>query len=202
MTSFRFRAFVVPAVLAVMLMVVACAGQQSQPESADAPSATVPEENPFANEKQLAKRYANLVIDDFSATDEILRDYPSELKASRDAAVSALIQSAKYRSVGVSASAVESGPTLIVKTKVPQMRIVGFGARFWGGGFAGDSEMLMEMTFIDQQTGVEMGHKTLVSDVNIMGATWSFGATDRSLPTDMGVIMATYLQTVVPGIAP
>jgi hypothetical protein len=47
-----------------------------------------------------------------------------------------------------------------------------------------------------------MGHKTLTSNVNVMGATWSFGASDRSLPTDMGNIMAVYLQTVVPAVTP
>ena len=193
MKQFRFRAFVVPALLAMLLMLVACAGQQSQPE---------PVEDPFANETPLTKSYANLVITDFTATDEILRDYPEDLKASRDAAVTALTQGGKYRSVGVSESVVESGPTLIVKTHVPQMRIVGFNARFWGGAFAGNSEMLLEMSFLDKDTGQEMGHKTLTSNVNVMGATWSFGASDRSLPTDMGNIMAIYLQTVVPAVTP
>jgi hypothetical protein len=200
MKQFGFRALVVPALLAMLVMFTACAGQQSQSASEEAVAA--PQENPFANEAQLAKSYANLVIADFTATDEILRDYPDDLKASRDAAVTALAQGGKYRSVGVSDSAVQNGPTLIVKTNVPQMRIVGFNARFWGGAFAGNSEMLLEMTFIDQQTGMEMGHKTLSSNVNVMGATWSFGASDRSLPTDMGMIMAAYLQTVVPGVTP
>jgi hypothetical protein len=200
MKQFGFRALVVPALLAMLVMFTACAGQQSQSASEEAVAA--PQENPFANEAQLAKSYANLVIADFTATDEILRDYPDDLKASRDAAVTALAQGGKYRSVGVSDSAVQNGPTLIVKTNVPQMRIVGFNARFWGGAFAGNSEMLLEMTFIDKQTGMEMGHKTLSSNVNVMGATWSFGASDRSLPTDMGMIMAAYLQTVVPGVTP
>jgi hypothetical protein len=193
MKQFHFRALVVPVLLAMLLMLVACGGQQAQPET---------EENPFANETPLIKNYANLVIADFTATEEILRDYPEDLEASRDAAVTALTKGGKYHSVGVSESVVESGPTLIVKTNVPQMRIVSFGARFWGGAFAGDSEMLLEMTFIDKDTGEEMGHKTLTSNVNVMGATWSFGASDRSLPTDMGTIMAAYLQTVVPGITP
>ena len=202
MKPFRFRALIVPAVLTMLLMVVGCAGQQSQTASEDAAAAPAPEENPFANETPLAKRYANIVIADYTATDEILRDYPDDLKASRDAAVSALVQGGKYRSVGAGESAVKNGPTLIVKTNVPQMRIVGFNARFWGGAFAGNSEMLLEMTFIDKQTGAEMGHKTLTSNVNVMGATWSFGASDRSLPTDMGNIMAVYIQTVVPGVTP
>ena len=200
MKQFGFRALVVPVLLAMFVMFTACAGQQSQSTAEEAVAA--PEENPFANEAKLAKSYANLVIADYTATDEILRDYPDDLKASRDAAVTALAQGGKYRSVGVSDAAVQNGPTLIVKTNVPNMRIVGFNARFWGGAFAGNSEMLMEMTLIDKQTGVEMGHKTLTSDVNVMGATWSFGASDRSLPTDMGMIMAAYLQTVVPGVTP
>jgi mRNA-degrading endonuclease HigB of HigAB toxin-antitoxin module len=198
MKPFRFRAFVVFAVLSMVAMLVACAGQQSQTASTD----TAAEENPFANEAKLAKSYANLVIADYTAPAEILRDYPDDLKASRDAAVTALVQGGKYRSVGVSESVADSGPTLIVKTNVPTMRIVGFNARFWGGAFAGNSEMILEMMFIDQQTGAEMGHKTLTSNVNVMGATWSFGASDRSLPTDMGSIMAAYLQTVVPGVTP
>lgn len=200
MKQFGFRALVVPVLLAMLVMFAACAGQQSQGTPKEA--AAAPEENPFANEAKLAKSYANLVIADYSATDEILRDYPDDLKASRDAAVTALAQGGQYRSVGGSDSAVQHGPTLIVKTNVPKMRIVGFNARFWGGAFAGNSEMLMEMTLIDKQTGVEMGHKTLTSDVNVMGATWSFGASDRSLPSDMGIIMAAYLQTVVPGVTP
>ena len=200
MKAFRMPAFVVPALLAMLVMFTACAGQQSKSVSKEA--APAPEEKPFAHETVLAKPYANLVIADFTATDEILRDYPDDLKACRDAAVAALVKGGKYRSVGTAAAAAKSGPTLIVKTNVPQMRVVGFNARFWGGAFAGNSEMQLELAFTDKKTGTEMGHKTLASNVNVMGATWSFGASDRSLPTDMGNIMAEYIQAVVPGITP
>ncbi len=197
MKLFGFRGVMV---LAIFAMLTGCAGQQSQTTPGQAVEAS--DENPFANEKKLAKSYANLVVTEFTATDEILRDYPAELAASRDAAVAALIQGGKYQAVLTDVSTAADGPTLLVKTHIPQMRIVGFNARFWAGAFAGSTDMVLEITCIDQQTGLEMVSKTLASNVNVMGATWSFGATDRSMPTDMGIIMAEYIQTVVPGITP
>jgi hypothetical protein len=111
-----------------------------------------------------------LVIADLTATEEIQRDYPEDLKACRETAANALGQCGKYRSVVKSEA--QKGPTLVVKTNVPKMRIVGFNARFWGGGFAGTSEMLLELTLTDKQTGAVMARKTLSSSVNVMGATW------------------------------
>lgn len=104
--------------------------------------------------------------------------------------------------MGMDAADAKTGPTLVVKTHVPQMRIVGFGARFWGGAFVGNSEMLLELALVDGKTGSVMGSKTISSSTNAMGATWSFGVTDRNQSTDMGTIMAAYSEAVVPGTAP
>lgn len=192
------------AVMTMLALLTGCAGQQSGGTAADTAAAPppAPEEKPFAAETALNNSYANLVIADFTATAEIQRDYPDDLIACRESALAALVQTGNYRSVGMSTTDAKTGPTLVVNTHVPQMRIVGFNARFWGGAFAGNSEMLLEVTLTDQQTGTVMGHKAISSSVNVMGATWSFGASDRSLSTDMGAIMAAYIEAVVPGIAP
>jgi hypothetical protein len=58
--------------------------------------------------------------------------------------------------------------------------------------------MNVKLSLVDSASGSTLRTETIFSSNNAWGAAYSFGASDRSLPTDMGQIVAEYLYTVVP----
>lgn len=88
--------------------------------------------------------------------------------------------------------------TLVVNTTVVALRIVSGGARFWGGALAGNSTMTLKVVAKDS-TGAVVGDRVVTSDNNAMGAAWSFGASDRGLPTDMGPMVADAIIQLAQG---
>ena len=61
--------------------------------------------------------------------------------------------------------------------------------------------MNMRMSLVDGSTQKILREEAFDSSNNVWAASWNFGATDRSLPSDMGKIMAEYLEQVVPAIS-
>ena len=79
--------------------------------------------------------------------------------------------------------------TLAIEANIDDMRIVGGGARFWGGAMAGNSYMAIRVKAKDGATGALVGENIVRSDNNAYAAAWSGGASDRSLPEDMAGIV-------------
>jgi hypothetical protein len=180
--------------LALMLVaVLAACGGQSQGTQSESPATA----EPFANDAPLDAAYANIVVAPFGASDEVKESYPEALDESHAALMAALIKQGRYQQIG---KAVQGSPDgwLIVQTNVPEMRIVSGAARFWGGAFAGSSNMVLDVKLVDAKTQAVVREKRLESGNNAFAAAWTYGSSDRSLPTDMGNIVAGYLAKVVP----
>ena len=95
-----------------------------------------------------------------------------------------------FASVQVSPDAAAGdADTLLVDVAVTSLRIVSGGARFWAGAFAGSSHMTLAVNAKDS-AGASVGQQIVSNDNNAMGAAWSFGASDRGLPGDMGPLVA------------
>ncbi len=109
-----------------------------------------------------------------------------------DATVSYLNQKHLFDNVGGDGSPGAPG-TLVVDGYVEDLRIVGGGARFWAGAFAGKSHMDVKVVAHDAATGALVSEQLIQSDNNAFGAAWSFGASDRGLPTDMGPVVADFI---------
>lgn len=88
---------------------------------------------------------------------------------------------------------------ITVDAHVTNLRIVGGAARFWGGAFAGKSEMSVRVRLTDGSTGAVILERVIDSTTNAMGAAWSGGASDRSLPYDMGGIIGELVIDTVGG---
>ncbi len=54
------------------------------------------------------------------------------------------------------------------------------------------------MTFVDGNTKEDLGTKRVTSENSPVGAFFSFGATDRSLPSEMGKTLAESIVSVMP----
>jgi hypothetical protein len=110
------------------------------------------------------------------------------------------LQSKKtYENVTADVSKNLPGKSVFVDMKVVDMRIAGAQARIWGGAFAGNSYMdvLLELRDADSE---EVVHKKVLSTTNsAVAAAWTFGSSDRSLPSDLGTLMGEYIFRIVPG---
>jgi len=90
------------------------------------------------------------------------------------------------------------GKTVYIEGKVLDMRIASGAARFWGGAFAGTSFMNIYIKLTDAFSGKIIHQKIITTEGNPIAAAWSFGASDRNLPYDMGKIVGEYLFTIIP----
>ena len=146
----------------------------------------------------LTQGFNNVLFAEVQATDEIRKTYPEALKQFADAMVSYLKEKNVFAKVDQDTNKVLEGKTLRVEPSIRDMRIAGTSARVWGGPFAGSSYMSVTLKLVDVSTGQTLRTETITSSNNADAASWSFGASDRSLPTDMGQIVGEYLYTVVP----
>lgn len=124
-------------------------------------------------------------------------DYPTAAEEYRSSLMTDLREKKRFKEVLADESNAGQGG-LIVKSKVTSLRIVSGAARFWGGAFAGSSDMSIEVKLVDSKTGNVLREKVLSSANNPYAAAWVFGSSDRSLPYDMGKIVSAYILTVVP----
>jgi hypothetical protein len=141
--------------------------------------------------------YSTLIVETFEVSEEFKKDYPEAISQFQTGLVTDL------RSKNVFAKVLESGDAkngraVKVTGKIIDMRITSGAARFWAGGLAGASHMDIYVKATDTKTGKVILEKIIVSSNNPMAAAWSFGSSDRSLPTDMAQIMSAYLCTVIP----
>lgn len=148
-------------------------------------------------ESPLDKKYEVLLLQKVEIDPKLEADYPTAAEEYRSSLVLDLREKNRFKEVVANESSSGQGG-LIVKTKVTSLRIVSGAARFWGGAFAGSSDMSVELKLVDSGTGKVVREKTLSSANNPYAAAWAFGSSDRSLPNDMGRIVSAYILTIVP----
>jgi len=152
----------------------------------------------FPRIEPLEKRYSEIVVYEIETTPQLKHDYEQELKDCKSTLILSLAKSNKYKTItDANGKEVPGGTALIIKIKVTDMRIAGFSGRFWGGALAGSSYMYMQMKLVDAETGNSVRDEVFNSTNNAFAAAWNFGASDRSLPTDMSEIIADYIVRAV-----
>jgi hypothetical protein len=182
--------------LIVLTLSTACGGRGA---TSDAPAAGSAKADAPPADPALAKRYRVVAVDEFETTAEIAKDYPDAGRECQSSAVQALKDKKLWASVDSGKAAmVRRDGTLWVKAKVSDMRIVSGAARIWGGAFAGSSHMEVELRLIDGATGQTVREKKLSSANNPWAAAWVGGASDHSLPADVGRMIAEYVASVMP----
>ncbi len=189
-------------IFAIILALCACAGTQSTATTEEKaqqppPSATV---QSVQQAKPLEARFSDILVNEVKTTETIKRDYPAALADLESSLVAHLRSKKAYARVAHNPGTTPLENTLLVNLNVPEMRIPSSGARFWGGPFAGSSFMTVEVELVDGLSGKTLRRESLSSSNSSMAASWNFGASDRSLPSDMGVIAAEYIYTVAPAV--
>lgn len=87
--------------------------------------------------------------------------------------------------------------TIIVDTKVVDMRIVGTQARAWGGFMAGSSFADVYLKLTDATSQKVILEKVIGTSYNAFASEFAFGS-ENSLPMDMAHIIGEYIYTVAP----
>lgn len=178
---------------------LACAGGsagKSEPAAAKEPAAASSAEGP--KEAPLGKRYDRIVFQKFSSDAQVETDYPGAVAECEKSALDEVVAKKVF------ASALRETPNtpypgaLLVKARVTNLRIVSTGARMWGGAFAGSSEMSLRITLVDASSGALLREKDLSTNNNPWAASWTGGSSDRTLPADLGRMVAEYLAAIQP----
>jgi len=147
----------------------------------------------------LDRKYGKLVFEKFVADPQMETDYPGVVAECESSAITAVKAMNLFHQVGPAKDGVKYTDTLLVRTKVTNLRIVSGAARFWGGAFAGASDMTLMMELVDAASGKLLRQKELSTSNNPFAASWTFGKTDRSLPSDLGNMVAQYIAAIQPG---
>lgn len=173
----RVRLLTFVAGLLCMLLVVSACGHRDHAE-----------ENPYARLSKADMKYQNVQIVNFTITPRGVQETdPREVLAqAQSTCVSALLDTRLFENVKNVSSAEQANSTLIVKTELTKLRIVGGGARFWIGAMAGKSEMGVYVKLIDASTGQVVTEKDIRDDTDPSVGAWSVGASDRALPAAVG----------------
>jgi hypothetical protein len=93
------------------------------------------------------------------------------------------------------AGADEGGKTLLIKPEIRYVRFITGGKRFFAGGLAGASSILVKVKLEDAQTGAVVAEPDFYQHANALGAAWSFGATDKTMLIRISNMIAEYLRT-------
>lgn len=146
----------------------------------------------------LEVKFDNIIFRSFESTDQFKKDYPQACLTCKASIITQLKSKKTYTNVTDDVNQNLPGKSLFVDMKVVDMRIAGTQARIWGGAFAGNSHMDVLLELIDADSE-EVLHKKVLSTTNsAFGAAWTFGASDKSLPSDLGTLMGEYLFRIVP----
>lgn len=179
------------ALLLLGTMLIGCsATQQSVRDEAPAQASQ--------ESQKLEKKYSRVLLKDFEVPAQIASDYPDAALVCKVNAVAKLGQKKLFAEVGQADDKTYGQDTLVVRTKIEDMRLVSGAARFWAGAFAGSSNMTLDVELVDGGTGSVVGKQQLSSANNAFAAAWVGGSSDASLPSDMGAILAEYIASVTP----
>lgn len=146
----------------------------------------------------LKTAYTNVVFNRFEASDQINTDYPDVLTTCKLSIISHLRGKNAFAKVAEDAGQTYPGKTVLVDGKIEDMRIASTAARIWGGAFAGASFMDIRIRLTDAASKAVIHEKVISSSTNAFAAAWNMGASDKSLPMDMGKIIGEYLYTIIP----
>jgi len=86
------------------------------------------------------------------------------------------------------------GSTLKIEPRIAEVRSVSAAARFWGGVFAGGSGLDIKVKLTDAATGEVIGEPEFYQHANAWGATYSFGATDKTMLLRVATMVREYLK--------
>lgn len=87
-----------------------------------------------------------------------------------------------------------AGGTLKILPEIRYVRFITGGKRFFAGGLAGSSSILVKVKLVDAATGAVVAEPDFYQHANALGAAWTFGATDKTMIIRISNMVAEYLK--------
>ncbi len=101
----------------------------------------------------LERAYENIFFDTFETTEIIKKDYPLAVIECQASAITWLnMKNVFSRVENIKGKTEFDDKTLLVKAQITEIRIVSGAARFWGGAFAGSSNINLKIKLIIMAT--------------------------------------------------
>jgi hypothetical protein len=146
----------------------------------------------------LGKNYTTVLLTSYTTLPQLATDYPGATRECETGTLATLQELKAFEKSGMAGSVKSyNASTLLVKVEITDLRIASNAARYWGGAWAGASYVHARVTLVDGASGKVLREQLLTTENNPWGAAWTGGATDMSIPRDMGVIIARYIMAVV-----
>jgi hypothetical protein len=137
-------------------------------------------------------RYPAVRVEPFTISPKGVKEKNARayLQKAEDTCVRVLTRSGLFDAVTSGPDEDTSDPALVVQAELTALRIVSSGDQKWLGTFAGRSVMKVRVTLTDARTGKLLRTVQVEQDEETAAGPWSFGATDRSLPAEVGTRIA------------
>lgn len=88
--------------------------------------------------------------------------------------------------------------TLRIVPEVRYIRFITGGKRFFGGGLAGNSAIMITLKVTDAATGAVIAEPDFYQHANALGAAYSFGATDKTMLIRVSNMITEYMRANYP----
>jgi hypothetical protein len=137
-------------------------------------------------------RYQAVRVEPFTISTKGVKEKDPEayLRKAQETCVRVLTRSGLFDAVTAGPAEDASDPALVVRAELTALKIVSSGDQKWLGTFAGRSVMKVRVTLTDAQSGKQLRTVQVEQDEETAAGPWSFGATDRSLPAEVGTRIA------------
>ena len=149
------------------------------------------------NAEPLGRGYTQIVLEEFTTTREIAKDYLSAIKECQASTLSTLTARKNFEKVALKVEGETAGEAaLLVKVEVTELRITSGAARFWAGPFAGNSYARAKVKLVNAANGTVEREQLLTTENNAWAASWTMGASDHGIPQELGAMIAGYVTLV------
>ncbi len=141
--------------------------------------------------------YENIIFKKFTISDSIpkIPDIDLAINECELVAINTLEKRNTFKTIKKDDGTIPSEKSLLVEGTLTDFRVVSGAARLWAGAMAGRSHMKIYVKLIDASSGAVVAEKELVGVPSGLGAAYSFGASDRKLPMQMGILIAEYISS-------
>jgi hypothetical protein len=158
------------------------------------------EEAAWKKDMPLEKVYKKIIIQRFEIAQDLEKDLPDAIVICESAAMNELLKKNAVSKVEKSrlSTSREAG-TLIVKARITTLRLASSSARGLGGAYVGNSEMAADIKLIDAETGRTLRKKNLSTANNTYASSSTNVSSDRTIPSDLGKMIAEYIAEAVRG---
>jgi hypothetical protein len=82
--------------------------------------------------------------------------------------------------------------TLVIRPQIKEIKFIGGAARFWVGAMAGSSAVLMQMDYVNKNTGDVLASAQFYRSANAFGGGMSMGGSDNMMLSEIVQDITTY----------